>query len=58
MKKDNKREKPKISGDAKGKATFDQNGQGSAPKYGQAGERNNESGEKVDKRDRQERCEL
>jgi len=32
--KDNK----KQSGDAKGKATFDQNGTGNSPKYGQAGE--------------------
>lgn len=45
-------EQPKNSGDAKGKATFDQNGQGAAPKYGQAGETPNESGEKVDKRDK------
>lgn len=41
---------PKQSGDAKGKATFDQNGQGASPKYGQAGETPNESGEKVKKR--------
>lgn len=27
----------KQSGDAKDKASFDQNGKGSAPKYGQAG---------------------
>ncbi|MDQ7949098.1 MAG: hypothetical protein REI78_09750 [Pedobacter sp.] len=38
------------SGDAKGKASFDQNGQGAAPKYGQAGDKPNESGEKADKR--------
>lgn len=46
MKDENKNtEKPKNSGDAKGKATFDQNGQGAAPKYGQAGDQPNESGE-------------
>ena len=49
MKKD-KKEQPKTSGDAKGKATFDQNGQGAAPKYGQAGDKPAESGEKVNKR--------
>jgi hypothetical protein len=48
--KNDKKEAPKTSGDAKGKASFDQNGQGSAPKYGQAGEKPNESGEKVKKR--------
>lgn len=38
MAKDKKTaEKPKNSGDAKGKATFDQNGEGNSPKYGQAG---------------------
>jgi len=42
--------KTKTSGDAKGKASFDQNGEGASPKYGQAGEEPNESGEKVDKR--------
>lgn len=36
---------PKTSGDAKGKASFDQNGKGAAPKYGQAGDTPNESGE-------------
>ena len=35
--KDNKKEQPKETGDAKGKASFDQNGEGEAPKYGQAG---------------------
>jgi len=53
--KDEKKQKPenketKTSGDAKGKASFDQNGEGAAPKYGQAGDEPNESGEKVDKR--------
>ena len=54
MKNDKKQptEKPKQSGDAKGKATFDQNGQGAAPKYGQAGDKPNESSEKVDKREK------
>jgi hypothetical protein len=34
----NKRQdEPKQSGDAKGKATFDQNGEGNSPKYAQAG---------------------
>ena len=42
-----KTEKPKTSGDAKGKASFDQNGQGAAPKYGKAGDKPNESGTKV-----------
>lgn len=42
----------KQSGDAKGKASFDQNGKGAAPKYGQAGDEPNESGEKVKKRDK------
>ena len=28
----------KQAGDAKGKASFDQNGEGASPKYGQAGE--------------------
>lgn len=38
MEKDKKTtEKPKKMGDAKGKATFDQNGEGSSPKYAQAG---------------------
>lgn len=45
-------EEPKKSGDAKGKATFDQNGQGAAPKYGQAGEKPNESSERVNKREK------
>lgn len=45
------KEEPKQSGDAKGKASFDQNGEGAAPKYGQAGEEPNESGEKVKKRE-------
>lgn len=35
--------------DAKGKASFDQNGQGSAPKYGQAGDTPNESGKGMDR---------
>lgn len=48
--KNNKKQTPKTSGDAKGKASFDQNGKGAAPKYGQAGEKPNESDEKVKKR--------
>lgn len=39
-----KHEKPKQSGDAKGKASFDQNGKGASPKYGAAGDEPNESG--------------
>ena len=35
----------KTAGNAKGKATFDQNGKGASPKYGQAGRTPNESGE-------------
>ena len=43
MEKDKKttektQEKTKTSGDAKGKASMDQNGEGASPKYGQAGE--------------------
>ncbi|RYG10984.1 MAG: hypothetical protein EOO07_21305 [Chitinophagaceae bacterium] len=37
-------DEPKQSGDAKGKATFDQNGQGNSPKYGQSGEEPKENG--------------
>jgi len=44
------KEQPKTSGDAKGKASFDQNGQGAAPKYGQAGDTPNESGEGITKK--------
>ena len=33
-----KTEKGRTAGDAKGKASFDQNGEGASPKYGQAGE--------------------
>ena len=47
--KNKTKEEPKKTGDAKGKASFDQNGQGAAPKYGQAGDEANESGEKVKK---------
>ncbi|SFH40158.1 hypothetical protein [Pedobacter insulae] len=39
-----KKEKPKQSGDAKGKATFDQNGEGNSPKYAQSGSEPNENG--------------
>lgn len=35
--KENK-DKAKTAGDAKGKASFDQNGVGASPKYGKAGE--------------------
>lgn len=35
--KKDKKEQPKETGDAKGKASFDQNGEGASPKYGQAG---------------------
>ncbi|MGF1925494.1 MAG: hypothetical protein ACQUHE_15055 [Bacteroidia bacterium] len=38
------KEEPKQSGDAKGKATFDQNGEGNSPKYAQSGEEPNENG--------------
>ncbi len=44
MKKQNEKEKPKQSGDAKGKATFDQNGEGNSPKYAQSGDQPNENG--------------
>lgn len=37
-KKENEKEAPKQSGDAKGKASFDQNGEGNSPKYAQSGE--------------------
>lgn len=39
-----KQEQPKQAGDAKGKATFDQNGEGNSPKYAQSGEEPNENG--------------
>lgn len=35
--------KPKKSGSIKEKATMDQNGQGTAPKYGKAGKDSNET---------------
>jgi hypothetical protein len=44
-KKKAKTSENKTMGDAKGKATFDQNGKGDSPKYGQAGQTPNESGE-------------
>ena len=50
-KKQDTKKDTKTSGDAKGKASFDQNGEGASPKYGQAGEQPNESGEKVQKRE-------
>ncbi len=37
-------DKKEKSGDAKGKASFDQNGQGSSPKYAQSGKEPNENG--------------
>lgn len=37
QKKSTDKEKTKETGDAKGKASLDQNGKGAAPKYGQAG---------------------
>ena len=43
-KESNKKEKPKQSGDAKGKASFDQNGEGNSPKYAHSGEDPNENG--------------
>ena len=43
-KQNDEKEKPKESGDAKGKASFDQNGEGNSPKYGQSGEEPNENG--------------
>lgn len=43
-----KTQQGKTSGDAKGKASFDQNGQGAAPKYGAAGDEPNESGKGMD----------
>lgn len=52
----NKEKKPtnkKIMGDAKGKASFDQNGKGSSPKYGQAGDTPNESGKGMKKKTNQ-----
>lgn len=44
MGKQDKKEKPKQAGDAKGKATFDQNGEGNSPKYAQSGEEPTENG--------------
>lgn len=49
MEKNKKTTPKKKVHDAKGKASFDQNGQGSAPKYGQAGDTPNESGKGMDK---------
>lgn len=49
MKNDKKATAKKTVHDAKGKASFDQNGQGSSPKYGQAGDVPNESGKGMDK---------
>ena len=43
-KKQQKKEEPKQAGDAKGKASFDQNGEGNSPKYAQSGEEPNENG--------------
>jgi hypothetical protein len=43
-KQHDKEEASKQSGDAKGKATFDQNGEGNSPKYAQSGEEPNENG--------------
>jgi hypothetical protein len=44
-----KEKQPKTVGDAKGKASFDQNGEGASPKYGAAGDKPNESGKGMDK---------
>ena len=49
MKTDKKTTAKKTVHDAKGKASFDQNGQGSSPKYGQAGDVPNESGKGMEK---------
>jgi len=46
MKNEKKTQEKKV-GDAKGKASFDENGKGAAPKYGAAGETPNESGDKT-----------
>ncbi len=46
--KDNKKTAEKeqeVKGSSKGKASFDQNGEGSSEKFGQAGSSPNESGE-------------
>ena len=48
-KKKQQKEEPKQSGDAKGKASFDQNGEGNSPKYAQSGEEPNENGAWEDK---------
>lgn len=40
-----KENKEKNTGDAKGKASFDQNGEGNSPKYGQAGKEPSETKE-------------
>ncbi|WP_169305032.1 hypothetical protein [Pedobacter cryotolerans] len=47
--KENKKEQQKETGDAKGKASFDQNGEGAAPKYGQAGKDPSETKEGAEK---------
>jgi hypothetical protein len=49
MKKIKKTTDKTNTGDAKGKASFDQNGKGNSPKYGDAGHETNESGKGMDK---------
>ncbi len=44
MGKQHEEETPKQTGDAKGKATFDQNGKGNSPKYAQSGDEPKENG--------------
>ena len=48
MGKQHEKEEPKQSGNAKGKATFDQNGEGSSPKYAQSGKEPNQNGKLED----------
>ncbi|MEJ5993104.1 hypothetical protein WG904_01645 [Pedobacter sp. Du54] len=43
-KQQNDKETPKQTGNAKGKASFDQNGEGNSPKYAQSGEEPTENG--------------
>ncbi|WP_157255462.1 hypothetical protein [Pedobacter sp. Leaf216] len=45
MKTKSKENTEKTKGTSKEKASFDQNGEGAAPKYGQSGSTPNESGE-------------
>lgn len=50
-----KKKSKKQIGDAKGKASFDQNGEGNSSKYGQAGHKPNEAAEPLKHTDAQKK---